>query len=58
MESNPNARITEEQYDLLVKEFSKDKSQKLNLVFSPNEVKNDQKGKLLLSKVLIKKTNQ
>ena len=28
IESNPNAKITEEQYEVLVKEFSKDKKQK------------------------------
>ncbi|MCE2616899.1 translation initiation factor IF-2 [Phocaeicola oris] len=28
IESNPNAKITEEQYDVLVKEFSKDKKEK------------------------------
>ena len=29
VEVNPNARISEEQYDLLNKEFNKDKSQKI-----------------------------
>ena len=47
VESNPNARITEEQYDLLVKEFSKDKSQKIESGILAQRSKERPKGEVV-----------
>jgi translation initiation factor IF-2 len=47
VESNPNARISDEQYDLLVNEFSKDKSQKIESGILAQRNKERAKGEVV-----------
>ena len=48
VESNPNARISDEQYDLLVKEFSKDKNQKIESGILAQRNKERPKGEVVV----------